>query len=108
MIFRRKTYRVIPEKIEAFNEFFLNYLLPNQLKNGARLVGRWVNEARDEIVAIWEYNSMEDYRAIEERVRQDELHQRAQARRAELGRLFIESRQDFLESTVAHSAPLGE
>jgi 8-oxo-dGTP diphosphatase len=36
MIYRRKTYRIIPEKIEAFNEFFRDYLLPNQLKYTGR------------------------------------------------------------------------
>ena len=65
MIYRRKTYKIKPEKLNEFNEFFHTYLYPNQTTHGAKLVGRWVNEAKDEIVAIWEYESIEEYQNIE-------------------------------------------
>ncbi|MDP4162733.1 MAG: NUDIX domain-containing protein [Bacillota bacterium] len=100
MIYRRKTYKIKPEKLEAFNAFFHNYLYPNQMKYGAKLVGRWVTETEDEIVALWEYTSMEQYEEIESHIKKSELHQKAKEKRIELGELFVESHQDFLYSTV--------
>lgn len=97
MIYRRKTYKIQPENLDQFNEFFLQYLLPNQLKHGAKLVGRWVSEDQSEIEAIWEYESLEVYHRIEGQVRNDDLHARAQEKRQELGELYIESKQDFLQ-----------
>lgn len=107
MIYRRKTYRIRPNRLEDFNQFFHSYLYPNQLKHGANLVGRWVNESKDEIVAIWKYESMEQYETIESMIKKSELHQKAKERRLELGELFIESRQDFLTSTAEpnHNPP---
>ncbi|MEQ6389343.1 NIPSNAP family protein [Bacillaceae bacterium S4-13-58] len=108
MIYRRKTYRIIPEKLEVFNEFFHTFLYPNQMKHGAKLIGRWVNENKTEITAIWEYESMEQYESIEKQIRSSELHQKAKERRKELGELFLESSQDFLTSTAktgSYSSP---
>jgi 8-oxo-dGTP diphosphatase len=102
MIYRRKVYKLIPERFEEFNAFFHTYLLPNQLKHGARLIGRWVTEEKNEIMAIWEYDSYEDYERIEEAVRSDDLHRLAQEKRKELGQLFVESKQDFLYATGSY------
>lgn len=99
MLYRRKTYKITPDKLETFNHFFQHYLLPNQLKYGAKLVGRWVTESKDEIFAIWEYIDLEHYHKIEENIRKDDLHYLAQEKRKELGELFLESKQDFLSST---------
>ncbi|HEU4962568.1 MAG TPA: hypothetical protein VFV52_01725 [Bacilli bacterium] len=44
MIYRRKIYKILPEHLDNFNAFCHDYLLPNQIKNKARLVGRWVSE----------------------------------------------------------------
>jgi 8-oxo-dGTP diphosphatase len=73
MIYRRKTYKIIPEQLEPFNDFFHDYLLPNQLKHGARLIGRWTTETRDEITALWAYNSYAEYERIEAAVRADDF-----------------------------------
>jgi 8-oxo-dGTP diphosphatase len=105
MIYKRKTYRVLPEKVREFNTFFDEYLLPNQLKNGAKLIGRWVTETKDEIIELWGYPSYEEYLKIEERVRKDEMHQRAQSQLQKLGNLYLDNRQDFLESTGTYSFP---
>ncbi len=105
MIYRRKVYTIKPEKYEEFTHFFHTYLLPNQWKHGARLVGRWVTEQKNEITAIWEYPSYEEYQRIEEAVRNDELHRFAQEKRKELGQLFIESKQDFLHATGEYAPP---
>ncbi len=100
MIYRRKTYAIRPEKLDEFNEFFHTYLYPNQLKHGAKLIGRWVNESHDEITATWQYDSLEQYEEIESKIRKSDLHMKAKERRDELGDLYLESSQEFLTSTA--------
>ncbi|MBM7619238.1 ADP-ribose pyrophosphatase YjhB (NUDIX family) [Bacillus tianshenii] len=105
MIYRRKTYKIIPEKLEEFTAFFHEYLYPNQITNGAKLVGRWVTEDKSEVVAIWEYLNQEHYESIEKAIRSSELHRRAQARRKELGEVFVTSSQDFMHATGTYHPP---
>ncbi|HET7580253.1 MAG TPA: NUDIX domain-containing protein [Bacillales bacterium] len=105
MIYRRKTYRIDPEHYERFNEFFHKFLYPNQMKHGAQLVGRWGTKDRDEITAIWEYESLEAYEKIEQAVREDEMHRKAQERRQQMEPLFYESKQDFLDATGDYHMP---
>ncbi|CAM3529160.1 MULTISPECIES: NUDIX hydrolase [Brevibacillus] len=100
MFYRRKTYKVNPTMIDDFHDFFHTYLYPNQIQHGAKLVGRWTNEARDEVLAIWEYPSKELYESIESMIRKSELHRKAQEIRKARGDLYLESKQDFLESTT--------
>lgn len=100
MIVRRKTYKINQERLEAFNDFFHHYLYPNQIKHGAKLLGRYVNDSQTEIMALWEYESIEQYELIEEKIRNSELHQKAKARRQELGNLYIESFQEFFTPTT--------
>lgn len=100
MLYRRKTYRIRPEKLDAFTDFFHTYLYPNQIRHGAKLVGRWVNEAQDEVVAIWAYKDRQQYEEIEQSIKKSELHHAAQKKRQELGELFLTSEQDFLTSTT--------
>ena len=49
MLYRIRRYAAVPERLAAFNDFFSGYLLPIQVRHGARLVGRW--EAADQIEA---------------------------------------------------------
>lgn len=105
MIYRRKTYKIDPEQYERFNRFFHEYLYPNQMKHGATLVGRWVTEAKDEITAIWEYENMEAYENIEQLVRADEMHKKAQEQWRQMEPLFYESKQDFLDPTGDYHMP---
>ncbi len=107
MIYRRRRYTVRPDQVEAFNEFFHKYLLPNQLKHGATLVGRWVNESQTEIMALWEYESYEVYQKIQAQVQADPLHIQAQARRRELGSdaLFLAAEEEFLSPTGQYQEP---
>ncbi|UAL53574.1 NUDIX hydrolase [Bacillus sp. CMF21] len=105
MIYRRKTYKILPEKAKLFNQFFHDFLLPNQLKNGARLTGRWINETKDEIVAIWEYDSYEEYIKIEERVKKDKMHKLAAEKLKTFGTLFTSSEQDFLNPAGNYHFP---
>ncbi|MDX8342245.1 NIPSNAP family protein [Rossellomorea sp. YZS02] len=77
MFYRRKYYTVKNEFVEIFNQHFNNTNLPNQLKHGSRLVGRWMKDRGDgtsKIFAIWEYDSYEDYVEIENKIRSDEDH----------------------------------
>ncbi|MGV3465371.1 MAG: NIPSNAP family protein, partial [Heyndrickxia sp.] len=104
-IFRKKVYKVSQEKVQVFTDFFHEYLYPNQMKHGSKLVGRWVNEKRDEIMAIWEYESLEQYHKIEQKIRESELHRLAQEKRKELGNLYIESSQEFLTPTGNYQDP---
>ena len=105
MFYIRETFQVLPEKVSDFNKFFYEYLYPNYLKNGSKLIGRWVTVSEEEIIAIWEYPSYEEYVKIEERVLSDEMHQRAQSQLQKLGKLFLDIRKDFLTSTGAYSSP---
>lgn len=77
MFYRRKLYVVKEVFVENFNKLFNEINLPNQLRNGSRLVGRWMLESKEnnvEIFAIWEYDSYEDYRRIESTIRNDQEH----------------------------------
>jgi hypothetical protein len=99
MIYRVRTYEILPEKLEKFNEFFMEYLYPNQLKHGSRLVGRWVDLSRTKITAVWEYESVLQYENIEKRISRTKMHKEAKRRKNELGPLFITSNQEFWERT---------
>ncbi|MFF2755223.1 NIPSNAP family protein [Psychrobacillus sp. NPDC058041] len=77
MFYRRKFYTVKSNFVEKLNEHFNQTNLPNQLRYGARLVGRWMKDNKDntvEIFAIWEYDSYEDYIEIENNVKGDSAH----------------------------------
>ncbi|WP_079504387.1 NIPSNAP family protein [Mesobacillus jeotgali] len=77
MFYRRKFYIVKNDFIEPFNKLFNEINMPNQLKHGARLIGRWMvpkDEETTEVFAIWEYDSYEAYLEIEKGVRSDTEH----------------------------------
>jgi hypothetical protein len=101
MIFRVRRYRVAAGKLEAFNAFFLEYLLPVQQRHGARLVGRWASEDGDHVTGIWAYESRDRYEEIQRRVASDPDAVAAQAhRRGTLDPLVTESDEEFMFSTV--------
>lgn len=65
MFYRRKYYIVKNEFVEIFNTHFNETNLPNQMRHGARLLGRWMtpnSETTIEVFAIWEYDSYEKYK----------------------------------------------
>jgi 8-oxo-dGTP diphosphatase len=105
MLYRRRIYRIRPEQLAPFTAFFEEFLPPNQLKHGATLVGRFVTEAKDEVMSLWAYESYEAYELIQAAVRQDPLHQLAQDRRRELGPLYEEVQEEFLTPPGEYSAP---
>ena len=105
MIYRMRIYQAVPENLETFNRFFEQHLLPTQLRHGARLVGRWATEdAR--VVAIWEYDSREEYERIQEAVAGDPDTARAQAVRVTLPALFTSLSETIMTSTL--SVPEGQ
>jgi 8-oxo-dGTP diphosphatase len=103
MLFRRKSYTINPDMFDTFNHFFHTYLLPNQLTHGASLVGRWVNESKTEIMAMWAYRDRTDFERVDAAIRESELHQTAQNYRQTLPSLFETSSEDFMESTGNYS-----
>ncbi|WP_421384841.1 hypothetical protein ACOJQI_08745 [Bacillus salacetis] len=103
MIYRVKMYEIIPEKFELFNEFFHEYLYPNQVQHGSKLVGRWVDLSKTKITAIWEYETIEQYGQIEMEIRMTELHIRAKKRKKKIEPLFFTSTQEFWEMTGEYS-----
>ena len=104
MLFRVRVYSVAPGMSESFDSFFLERLLPVQDRQGARLVARWRDEARNEVTAIWAYHDRAEYERISAAVRSDPRMAEAQQLRSELGELYNEVREAFMVSTV----PLSE
>ncbi|MBY0097294.1 NUDIX domain-containing protein [Mesobacillus maritimus] len=95
MYHRRETYKILPEKVEEFQQFFEKFLLPVQVKNGAKLVGKWLTES-EEIMVIWEYPSPEEYQKILQRVHKDEIMKKMQEQVHRFGKPFLQSFEDDL------------
>lgn len=111
MFYRRKLYIVRKDFVEIFNAHFNETNLPNQIKHGARLIGRWMKANNDETVeifAIWEYDSHEAYVGIESNVGADEAHairiqdwyEKNGGRDRVYQEYILEVKNEFLESTV--------
>lgn len=105
MLYRRESYKLLPKQTATFTTFFKDYILPYQIKNGAKLVGMWITQDNDQYMAMWEYTDYEEYLKIEKRNRKDELYQLAEEKRQCLGEFFLDGNQDFLESTGIYSPP---
>jgi hypothetical protein len=99
MVYRVRTYCINPTIYEKFNSFFHEFLLPNQLRFGAKLIGRWSNEDKTQITAIWEYIDKHQYMQIEEKIKKTKLHKQAQNRKLELGSLYLSTSQEFWDMT---------
>ncbi|MDH5162427.1 NIPSNAP family protein [Heyndrickxia oleronia] len=111
MFYRRKFYIVKKEFVDIFNKHFNETNLPNQLKHGSRLIGRWMKPNEDdtvEIFAIWEYDSYDDYQRIEEKIKSDSSHLQRIAnwyeqnggRELVYRNYIVEVRNEVLASTV--------
>jgi hypothetical protein len=99
VIYRMRTYTAIPDRLDDFTAFFLEHLLPVQLRHGARLVGRW-STPDHRVVAIWEYDGIDEFHRIQAAVAADPDSVRARAHRATLGPLFTERQETFMTSTL--------
>ena len=84
-----------------FNTFFRDRLLPVQQRYGASLIGRWQTEDGSSVTALWVYDSIEQHKFIQAKVRIDPDSIAAQEfRRAELHSMILETEQEFMISTV--------
>jgi NIPSNAP len=102
VLYRMRIYQTVRENLPVFHEFFRTYLLPVQLRHGARLVGRWETED-GRVVAIWEYNDAAAYEQIQAAVRADPDSEVAREHRANLPSLITATEEVFMSSTV-HAA----
>ncbi len=94
-----RIYQTVRENLPFFHDFFHTYLLPVQRRHGARLIGRW--EAEDgRVIAVWEYDSREEYERIDAAVRADPDSVLAQQHRAELPPLVTAQQETFMVSTT--------
>ncbi|WP_100012979.1 NIPSNAP family protein [Lentibacillus sediminis] len=111
MFHRRKSYLIKSEFAETLNEHFNKTNLPNQVKHGSRLIGRWMKDNKDgttEIFAIWEYDSYEDYLDIESAIRNDSAHvarvktwyDQHGGREFVLKEYMLEVKNEVIESTI--------
>ncbi len=96
VIYRRETYRIRPGMADQLTRYFEECLLPDRLRHGATLVGRWVSESQDEAVAIWAYADREECEQAEATLRHDPR---------ELDRLVTDRRADFLQPTGQYAPP---
>ncbi len=103
MVYRVRTYEIMPEKLNDFNHFFHEFLLPNQLHFGSKLLGRWINQESTKITAIWEYRDIEQYYHIEDQIKKTDLHKTAQTVKKSLEPLFISTKQEFWTMTGEYS-----
>ena len=94
-----RSYQAVRENLPLFHDFFRTYLLPVQLRHGARLVGRWETED-GRVVAIWEYDDATSYEQIQAAVRAYPDSERAQDHRARLPPLITATEEVFMSSTV--------
>ncbi|ARI78273.1 NUDIX hydrolase [Halobacillus mangrovi] len=105
MIYLRQTFRLHPNQYERCTQFFNDYTLPLHRENGARLTGRYVTKARDEITTLWEYNSYEHYKTVNEKIKQSELFKESEKRRKEVKPLYLDEQEEFMEATGDYQFP---
>jgi hypothetical protein len=95
-----RIYQAVRENLPVFHDFFRTWLLPVQLRHGARLVGRWQTED-GRVVAIWEYDDRPAYERIEAAVRADPGSRRAQEHRARLPLLMTATEEVFMSPATS-------
>ncbi|WP_404330331.1 NUDIX domain-containing protein [Mesobacillus maritimus] len=95
MYYKRESFKVLPERVEEFQQLFEQYLLPVQVKNGAKLVGKWLTES-NEVMVIWEYPNQEEYQKIQQRVNKDEMMKKMQEQVHRLGKPYLQSSEEVL------------
>jgi hypothetical protein len=99
MLYRVRRYAAVPERLGDFHDFFNEYLLPVQVRHGARLVGRWETDDA-EVIAVWEYDDKAAYERIDAAVRADPESAKAREHRHTLGKLFTGKHETFARSSV--------
>jgi 8-oxo-dGTP diphosphatase len=88
MMYRMRTYTIIPARLEAFNALFHRELEPIFVRFGTRTVGRWQNLERSQVVAVFEYDNLEHYRQSDAAVRSDPEYLMVMARASADGAFY--------------------
>jgi hypothetical protein len=94
-----RSYQTVRENLPLFHDFFRTYLLPVQLRHGARLIGRWETED-GRVIAVWQYDDRDAYERIDAAVRADPDSTRARQHRARLPPLITGQQETFMVSTT--------
>jgi 8-oxo-dGTP diphosphatase len=105
MIYLRQTFQVNPDQFERCTHFFHEYTLPIHMGHGARLVGRYTTRSHEEVTTIWEFNSYDHYQSLKEKMEKSELFGKSEKRREQLGSLYKEVREEFIEATGDYHFP---
>ncbi len=100
MIYRMRTYTIIPARLEAFNALFHQEIEPIFVRFGTRTVGRWQNLERSRVVAIFEYDDLEHYQRSDAAVRRDPEYLAAMARTSVNGALYSAYEDALMTSTA--------
>ncbi len=101
MIYRMRTYTIIPARLEAFNALFHTQLEPIFSHYGTRTVGRWQDLERSCVVAIFEYDDLEHYQRSDAAVRSDPGYLALMARANAEGALYSAFEDVLMSSTNA-------
>jgi hypothetical protein len=99
VIYRMRSYQTVRENLALFHDFFRTYLLPVQIRHGARLIGRWETED-GRVIAVWQYDDRGAYERIDAAVRADPDSIRARQYRAGLPPLITDQQETFMVSTT--------
>jgi 8-oxo-dGTP diphosphatase len=100
MIYRMRTYSIIPARLEAFNALFHTQLEPIFVRYGTRTVGRWQDLEHSRVIAIFEYDSLEHYQRSDAAVRSDPEYVAVMARAIADG-AFYSAFEDVLMTSTA-------
>jgi hypothetical protein len=100
MIYRMRTYTIIPARIEAFNALFHTQLELIFVRYGTRTVGRWQDLEHSRVVVIFEYDNLEHYQRSDAAVRSDPEYLAVMARATADG-AFYSAFEDVLMTSTA-------
>ncbi|MDK8180536.1 NUDIX hydrolase [Paenibacillus sp. UMB4589-SE434] len=100
MIYRRQTYKLYPEHVDAYNDFFHSLVLTSLTQYGVKLVGRWKTEEQHEIMEVWAYRDREHYENVEKKIQEEEGQYGLQQHLLNRGDMLSDTRQDWLTSTT--------
>lgn len=101
MIFKRTTFHIAKENAVEFIDYLNNYKCPIYIRNGARLIGQWTNATNTEIMCIWEYPNLEEFKKINKKIEKEE----AQHKEKQKTPPFHHYEDDLLTSTATFIPP---
>ena len=92
-----RIYSGSKEQADRLSGFFAEHLRPVQIKHGARLVGRW-RSSDHRVFAVWEYDDIAHYEAVQLGVSTDPGSAEAQRIRATMRPLYGSVEELILEA----------